>query len=442
MVYPEWIQTLGVDLQIYFYQSGDIDFDVTDVKLYVDGPETISPSPPNYLNIQDGKVMAHVGSSWHTVSKWGKNWVPAAGKYRVRAEYTINYTVNGINIWKTGVAMSFPFFVLPKRTDPFSVKDFYTTTLEYTKMISKVNEPNTINLISQGDMSVFTLSSPSAAQPVPISTAGQYLKASILPLVVNQAGNPYRLRITLDWVDPNADIDLHLIDPNNCIIGYDYGRGAVGNTITGANYSGPNVKPEWVEIDQMAEGTYILTAYVVHAEGPINATLTADIPGYSTPKIAVTNHVLCKGIESDGTPIEATSTFTPTDQVFHVLSVTNASNGDVVDWVFSSASGIISEMNYTLDWEGEGYCYRALNLGEYELAEAEGNWTVTVYVNNNWAVTDHYTVQSVEGNTGSDQINVLLPIAIAAVVVIVVILAVVLLIRSRKRSPPPPPPPP
>jgi len=118
----------------------------------------------------------------------------------------------------------------------------------------------------------------------------------------DMAGKP--LRITLDWAG-DADLDIHMFDPDMHILGCDYGRGAVRNTIPDATYSGPDVKPEWVEIDGMTEGTYLVAAYANESDGPVTATLRFDYEGEedqppdepSNPSPA--NHATAVSVDAD-----------------------------------------------------------------------------------------------------------------------------------------------
>jgi len=113
-----------------------------------------------------------------------------------------------------------------------------------------LNSPNELRLEGQGDMVVGAVDLAQAADG--------------------------SVRITLDWIEENGNLLLFVVDPEGRSLGYDHTTGTVTSTIDGATYSGPDAKPQWVEIDQAIAGTYLLAAYVDDSDGPVTAKLRVD----------------------------------------------------------------------------------------------------------------------------------------------------------------------
>ena len=92
------------------------------------------------------------------------------------------------------------------------------------------------------------------------------------------SGDDVVARVELDWEDPDVDFDLHIMDPEGHILGADYARNGVRNTISGASYSGPGSKPEVVEFTSVKDGNYYIAAYARMSDHPATSTITIEKP--------------------------------------------------------------------------------------------------------------------------------------------------------------------
>ena len=95
----------------------------------------------------------------------------------------------------------------------------------------------------------------------------------------------------------------------------------------------------------------------------------------------LTDHILCKDIDSNENPIGVTTTFSVEDQIFSYVTLTNASVGDKLRWLFQGPQSLSDEVNHTLDWNGDNSTYAELNFSEFDPEQIVGSWNVTVYLN-------------------------------------------------------------
>ncbi len=173
------------------------------------------------------------------------------------------------------------------------------------------------------------------------------------------------------------------------------------NGIPGVTYSGTTVKPEWVRLDNTVYGEYIVSAYMVKSDGPVNAWF--QVGGDVVSDMIVTDHVLGSGIDMDGVLSGVGSVFTPDDLVYGRIDFSNIVIGDVVSWVFSGPNGISVEKYTVMGVSGEGYAYAPIELSLYDSDLVTGDWRVTVIVNEVQVSSLFFTVDS------SDLLDGLIP---------------------------------
>jgi len=120
--------------------------------------------------------------------------------------------------------------------------------------------------------------------------------------------------------------------------------------------------------------------------------LTTAAEGEQEGEITLTDHLLCKDVDSNENPIEVTATFSIDDQVFSYITLANASVGDEVRWFFQGPQSLSHEVNYTLDWDGDGSTYAELNFREFDCEQAIGSWNVTIYINGEKASVKYFEI--------------------------------------------------
>jgi len=158
--------------------------------------------------------------------------------------------------------------------------------------------------------------------------------------------------------------------------------------------------------------------------------LTTAAEGEREGEIMLTDHVLCKYIDSNGNPIDVTSTFSIDDQVFSYITLTNASVGDVVRWFFHGPQSLSHEVNYTLDWGGGGSTYAELNFREFDCEQAIGSWNVTIYINGEKASVKYFEIG--EPLTGLLWWGPIVGFMIIAILTILIAAIMIKLIKRKK----------
>lgn len=145
--------------------------------------------------------------------------------------------------------------------------------------------------------------------------------------------------------------------------------------------------------------------------------------------LTMVDHLLCKDVSDDGTPSDVATTFKAGETIISWLEVANGTQGDEISWVFQGPNAINEEFAYTLEWDGEGYCWAPLDLNDYNLEDAVGDWSVTVYINGLNVFTDNFTVEPLGGLIWWSPLIGLLIIAIPISFAVVIL---VILINRRK----------
>jgi len=167
----------------------------------------------------------------------------------------------------------------------------------------------------------------------------------------------------------------------------------------------------------------------IHAEDVEGHIALATIIVKRLSVVIVVDHLLCEGLNDDGTPLGAVTTFKSDETVFSWLEVANGTQGDEVYWLFQGPNGITEEYTYPLEWDGEGYCWDSLDLNGYNMEDAVGDWSVTVCINGVEAFTDQFTVEPLTGLVWWGPIIGLLMIAVPVSFAIII---VIILIKRRK----------
>ena len=102
--------------------------------------------------------------------------------------------------------------------------------------------------------------------------------------------------------------------------------------------------------------------------------------------------IICKNVDEREKPVKETTSFFPHDTVYVWLDLVNASGDDKIKWVFEGPNNITQELNYTINWSGNGYCYAYLSMQHYGDAGI-GEWNVATYINGEKAADAHFTVK-------------------------------------------------
>jgi len=125
----------------------------------------------------------------------------------------------------------------------------------------------------------------------------------------------------------------------------------------------------------------------------------------------VDSFILCKGIDANGNAIDETTSFSTKNTVYALLHISNASDGDIVSWVFEGPNSITKEINYTVNWSGDGICYAWLSIQPYG-EKAIGMWNVTALLNNEIAAREHFEVKKQKSIPGFGVVATILALLI------------------------------
>jgi len=112
--------------------------------------------------------------------------------------------------------------------------------------------------------------------------------------------------------------------------------------------------------------------------------------------ISLIDHVLCKQVTENYEPIDITNKFNQTDTVNSLLELEEAQIGDTITWVFTGPNEITIIEDYTLEISGEVTAYYPLDLNQID--NPEGDWIVSVEINNNLMRTDTFKVKQESQN--------------------------------------------
>ena len=160
--------------------------------------------------------------------------------------------------------------------------------------------------------------------------------------------------------------------------------------------------------------------------------------------LTITESALTTSISKEGTPQDVTASFKKEQTVISWIAIANASKGDIITWIFQGPRGITEQLQAEIGWNGDGYAYAPLDLSGYG-ENAVGNWTITIYLNDEEALIQRFTVQ--EPVTSGDEVteeSSPLEILAGLFILILPILAIIVIIRhmlkKKKRRPIPPPP--
>jgi len=138
---------------------------------------------------------------------------------------------------------------------------------------------------------------------------------------------------------------------------------------------------------------------------------------WQAKEIELKQYILCKKLDENDMPLKATTNFSTKDTVYAWLSLSNTSQGDKIKWIFEGPNNITEEIDYTVNWSGNGYCYAWLLLDNYG-KKGVGQWKVTAYINGEKAGVAYFDVNEKTGMPGFE--------------LILLVLAVLLVLRRRK----------
>jgi len=84
--------------------------------------------------------------------------------------------------------------------------------------------------------------------------------------------------------------------------------------------------------------------------------------------------------------------------VFSLLRISDAVEGDRVYWLFEGPNSLVVEAEITTDWAGEGSAWASFSLNDYKPKEIVGPWKVTVFINEEEALVDYFEVTEAESD--------------------------------------------
>jgi hypothetical protein len=137
---------------------------------------------------------------------------------------------------------------------------------------------------------------------------------------------------------------------------------------------------------------------------------------WKAKEIELKQYILCKELDENDRPVKATTNFSTKDTIYAWLSLSNTSQGDKIKWIFEGPNNITEEIDYTVNWSGNGYCYAWLPLDSYG-KKGVGQWKVTAYINGEKAGVAYFDVNAKTGMPGFE--------------LMLLILAILLLLRKR-----------
>lgn len=190
------------------------------------------------------------------------------------------------------------------------------------------------------------------------------------------------LYVSLDY--PGSELDLHIFDSENRHVGLDYATGNIEIEIPNAQYSGPDVNPEWISIEgEIGEEDFTLKVTCVYAESQEDFSLSYAVIGQSLQiepaKIEVapgetasyevvlknyaavekTFDIFLNDLDSEWYTISPDSvTLAPNSETTILIEITSPYEAALGDYAFTvSASGTIGEvsaiLSLVISWEYE-----------------------------------------------------------------------------------------
>ncbi len=386
--FPQWVEALGVGTNVQWTMTGNIEFEIISatievIRLPYNFPEGDTIYVTSEEIIKDGLVQS-------LSKRWGKNRDIPSGEYKIRVTYRVQYTLENEVIEQEFQKTSrISFHINPKRVDPCG-EDFDHQQL-YEEKTYEVNRGRTdLNLNKQGDRSTGSFNPGATTSGV----LGGLSKPEIHTVSITDVQiSKEPITLFLDWDDEAADLDLTLIDPSGRSLGYIYGAGIVVNGIPGTEYSGNDVKPEWIKLYKTIEGEYLISVYLAKSEGPVDAWIQLGEAGGSG--LTVNEHSIGRSIDENGFLEEAGFLFSPKDLVYSHVSFSGIEIGDIVSWVFTGPNGQSSEEAIAMEYEGDAFAYAPIDLRNYPSEDVVGSWSVDVYVNDSMVSTASFEVNPI-----------------------------------------------
>jgi len=186
-----------------------------------------------------------------------------------------------------------------------------------------------------------------------------------------------------------------IIDGEQLIgVGYDLEDGELSNaSLTWySDVQGFLGEGDKILMDLLYAGDHQITMKATDADGNSAQDMVEITVGEQ--QINGVTHVFCLDINSDGTPIDEKTVFSGDDLVYSLVTVEDAVAGDELRWMFTSPDQQIQTASLVFESSGALYGYAPIDTDSTTTDASTGVWTVDIYLNDVFVVSDSFTVSS------------------------------------------------
>jgi len=182
-------------------------------------------------------------------------------------------------------------------------------------------------------------------------------------------------------------------------IGYDLEDGPLENTdltwysdIQGFIGSGDQLPDETLD-----EGMHQITLKATDSNGnTAEDTTTITIKSSTDTTDESISHVFCVDIDESGSPIGQKTMFSTNEIVYSLITFDEVTAGDRLNWVFSGPNQQQKTETLTFESSGNMYGFAPLDLRSDPIDDPSGEWTVDIYINDEYVLSDTFTVTTTE----------------------------------------------
>ncbi len=105
-----------------------------------------------------------------------------------------------------------------------------------------------------------------------------------------------------------------------------------------------------------------------------------------------TIHVFCLDVEQDGSAVYQKSVFSSDELLYSLISFSDVGIGDEVSWVFSGPNQQSQTLSVVFESSGAMFGFAPLDLATFSVSDSVGVWTVDVYLNDVFVISDSFSV--------------------------------------------------
>jgi len=138
-------------------------------------------------------------------------------------------------------------------------------------------------------------------------------------------------------------------------------------------------------------GVHTITLVAEDSNGA-QAEVSTVINVIDRPAVGLLDHILCKGIMEDGTPVDITDVYQDDENIISLVTVSNAVPGDTIYWSFGGPV-VNEEFSYVIDEAGDTGAYASLDLSGFNPVDMVGDWSVQVSINDEAVSTVNLVVE-------------------------------------------------